>query len=56
MIAVTLELVIFMYLIEQINMNINRKEPKDEYYFELNSDQIALIQEEYNSHQLPVQL
>ena len=56
MIVVTLESVIFMYLIEQIRMNINRKEPKDEYYFELNSDQIALIQEEYNSHQLPVQL
>ena len=50
MIAVTLELVIFMYLIEQINMNINRKEPKDEYYFELNSDQIALIQENELSH------
>ena len=29
---------------------------KDEYYYELNSDQIALIQEEYDSYQLPTQL
>ena len=32
------------------------REPRDEYYYELNSDQIALVQEEYDSHQLPVQL
>ena len=47
MIAVTLELVIFMYLIEQIKMN------KTE---ELSREQIELIKEEYNSYQLPVQI
>ena len=52
MIAVTLELVIFMYLIEQIKMN----RIKDEYYYELNREQIELIKEEYNSNQLPTQL
>jgi len=29
---------------------------KDEYYYELNREQIELIKEEYNSNQLPTQL
>ena len=47
MIAVTLELVIFMYQIEQIKMN------KTE---ELSREQIELIKEEYYINQLPSQL
>ena len=47
MIAVTLELVIFMYQIDKIKMN------KTE---ELSREQIELIKEEYYINQLPTQL